>query len=475
MLAVSVLVCRVLTSLLKKLKKGEILSGLDDFFNAKNIAVIGASRDKNKIGHIILKNLLESKREIFPINPNADEILGKKCYKNINDLSEKIDLAIIAVPHQNVIQVIEDCGKKEVRSVIIISSGFREIGNEDVERQIGEIAEKYEMRIIGPNCLGILDLSSHLDAIFISQEKLKRPECGNVSIATQSGALGAVLLDIAGEQGLGISKFVSYGNALDIDESDVLNYFNSDENTNVIFLYLEAVKNGKKFLETARNCSKPIIVFKGGRTDAGSRAAMSHTGSIAGDFLIYKSVFAQFGLLQAETLEDSFNYLNAFARIKSLRGKKVQIITNGGGYGIIASDAIIQNNLQIATLRKESLEKLRQILPPTASIKNPIDLLGDATNEHYSKSIEICADDKNVDILLVIVLPQTPLINEDELSELIGRHAGKKPIITVISGGEKARKLRESFEKKGIIVYNFPEDACKAIRMLAEFGGKHFQ
>lgn len=440
-----------------------------EFFNAQAIAVIGASRDEKKIGHIILKNLLKSNRNIFPINPNAESILGKKCYKNINDVVEKIELAVIAVPNINVPQVLEDCGKKEVRSAVIITSGFREAGNEELENQIFEIIKKYEIRAIGPNCLGIIDFHSGLDTLFIKEEKLKRPSKGNVSVITQSGALGAVILDLANDENIGISKFISYGNAVDVNESDAISFLAEDETTNAIFLYIESIKNGKEFIDAVKKCKKPIVIFKGGKTEPGSRAVMSHTGSLAGEFQVYKSVFRQFDLIHVETLEEAINCLKLFNRLSNFRGKRIQVITNGGGFGILASDAVIKNNLQIAHIRKKSAEELMQFLPTIASIKNPIDLLGDATNEQYDKSIEVCANDKNVDILLVIVLPQTPFIKEEGLSGVISKYTEKKPIIAVIPGGEKTRQLRESFEKKGIVVYNFPEEACRAISMLTEF------
>ena len=289
------------------------MRALDYFFYPKSIAVIGASRDPEKVGHAILHNLVNGKfkGELFPINPHAEYVLNLKCHKSIKQVKADLDLAVIAVHAEEVPEELEQCGAKGIEAVIIVSAGFGEIGNRKLAEKIAKIKRKYKkMRVIGPNCLGILNTENGVDTLFLPEYRLKRPEKGEISFISQSGALGSAVLDWASMQEIGISKFVSYGNAMDIDESDLLEYLAQDKNTNVIVMYIEGVKNGTKFMQAARKFArkKPIIVLKGGITAEGMQAVKSHTGSLAGSAEVYNAVFRQAGIIKAENLLESFDF-----------------------------------------------------------------------------------------------------------------------------------------------------------------------
>lgn len=449
---------------------------LEPFFAAKRIAVIGASREPGKIGNVIFSNLI--KRDFqgtaYPVNPNATEILGHACYPTVKAIPEKIELAVIAVPAQLVPKVIDDCGRKGIRHVIIISSGFRETGNIRLDKQLEQVLKKNKILAIGPNCLGVLDTSSRLDTLFLPPERLLRPKQGGISFISQSGALSSAVLDLASQQGYGFAKFISYGNAMNIDESDLLAYLADDPATDVICLYVEGVKDGKKFLKAARKAAqaKPVIVLKGGTTEAGSRATLSHTGSLAGTAEVYLGAFKQARLAIAHDIDEMLDYLKIFDKLKTKpRGNCVQVITNGGGYGIITADEIAQaKNLKMATLSTTTARRLKKNLPPIAIIRNPLDLLGDATEERYKTALEACSADKNIDLLLVVMLPQTPLLDLEKLAAqtITLAQKSKKPIVAIITGSSLAQRFAQKLEEAGIPCYDFPVRAVRAINALVE-------
>ncbi len=442
---------------------------LKHFFQPKSIAVIGASRNLNKIGHILYKNIIDGKfqGEVFPVNITGEEVLGKKSFLSVLNIKEKIDLAIIAIPAIHVLKVLRDCKKKGIKNILIISAGFREIGNISLEDKLINFLKKNKMNCIGVNCLGIFDAYNNLDAIFIPRLRLKRPEKGNISFVCQSGAVGAALLDIASENDHKFSKFISYGNATDIDESDIIEYLGNDDNTKVISLYFEGIKNGNKFFSVLKNISqkKPIIAIKGGLTKEGSMAVLSHTGSLAGNKEVFYGVFNQTNVITAESLEELFLITSLFEKIKYFKGNNIQVITNGGGYGIISTDAIIQSKyLKLANLSELTKKNLRKQLPEIISIKNPLDLLGDATTKRYEIALENCIKDKNIDLILLIVLYQTPLISQN-IVELISSFKEKtnKPVIVVSTGGDFTQNLSERLVRNSIPVFSYPEDSIKAL------------
>jgi acyl-CoA synthetase (NDP forming) len=444
--------------------------GLDGFFKAENLALIGASHEINKIGNVLFKNLIKTKT-VFPVNPNIDVIMNRHSFKSVLEIEDKIDMAIIAVKAELVPEVVEQCGKKKIKNVLIISSGFAEAGNEKLNEKLKNCLEKYDIKCIGPNCLGIYDAYSDLDAIFLTQQRLKRPTQGKISFISQSGALGGALLGTMADRKIGISKFVSYGNAINLNECDYLEYLGNDPETSVICVYVEQIKDGKRFLEIGKKVAKekPIIVLKGGMTEKGNKAAMSHTGSLAGDARIYSGILKQIGAIQVDNLEDLFSVANLFDKFyelkKKIKGKKIQVITNGGGYGIICADQIEKNKLELGELSSATVAKMKKFMPTFANIGNPMDLMGDVTNERYRLALDACLDDANIDLVLLVVLYQTPLINQD-LVEIISQaqKSMKKPIVIVMNNNEFEESIKETLEEKEAVVFEFPEDAVRAIQ-----------
>jgi len=456
----------------KKTDKNKDKSNLDAFFSANSIAVIGVSRDPKKIGHAIFSNLLPYKRKLFPINPNAQYILNYKCYPSILNVKDKIDLAIIAIPAQKVLHAVQECGKKGIKNIIIISSGFKEIGNYKLEKKLSDLLQKYKIKCIGPNCLGTFDTYTKLDTLFIPRYKLIRPTQGGISFICQSGAVGAALLDMAASQHHGFSKFISYGNAVNTDESDLLEYLASDAKTKVICLYLEGLSNGRKFFETAKKVSKqkPIIAIKAGKTEKSEKAVISHTGALAGKAEIYHGVFSQAGIIEATQISDIFDFAKIIEKCSPPKGNRIQIITNGGGYGILATDAITNAEMEMAELSPKTKADLKKKFPPTVTVDNPLDLTGDATAERYETALSSCIEEKNVDILLIIILYQTPLLTEEIIKTLSKfNEQRKKPIIVISIGGESTEKLKKRLEIKNIPAYSFPENAVRAIKAFCKY------
>lgn len=445
---------------------------LEQFFEAKSIAVIGASREEGKVGNVIFQNLIYGgyKGEVYPINPNADVVLGLKAYRSVLDIKEKIDMAVIAVPAMLAPKIIDECGKKGIKTAIIITAGFKEVGNTKLEQELETRLKKHKIRSIGPNCLGIWDSSSKIDTLFLPKKRLKRPKEGSIAFVTQSGALGSALFDLAAEEGFGFSKFISYGNALDIDESDLLEYLQKDEKTKVICLYIEGAKNGKKFFETLKKTTKPVIVIKGGMTEEGSKAAMSHTGSLAGSPEIYEGVFKQTRALQAHKMQEMFDFMNIFEKTNlKPTGKRVQVITNGGGFGIITADSVRKKGLELAELSKPAVKELIKKFP-TVIAHNPMDLLGDATDERYEEALKICLKEKNIDAILVVLLTQVPLVDENILGKIIEiNKQSKKPILVITTGSQFTRQWRIKLEAGGLPVYEFPENAVNALKKYLEY------
>lgn len=455
-------------------KESKRKSQLDYFFNPASVAIIGASRQEGKVGYVILQNFLRGafKGQVYPVNPEADEILGKKCYKNVIEIKEPVESAVICVPAKIVTGVLKDCAKKKVKAVTIISAGFAEIGNHEMQKELEKAAKGKGMKIVGPNCLGVYDSESGADMLFLPANRLGRPGKGAVSFISQSGALGSAILDWDAMKGYGINKFVSYGNALDVSEADLLEYLAEDQTTKVIVLYIEGVKDGRKFLEKAKNAAKkkPVIVIKGGLSSEGSRAAQSHTGSLAGSPEVYMAAFRQAGLVQAANMEEVFNFARAFITEPLPAGKRVQIITDGGGYGVLAADAVAENGLELAQLSNEAKKAISEKCPSYVVVENPIDLTGDTDNERCGLSLQQVLQDKNVDMVLMIVLFQVPKLDE-RIVEIVAETARerKKPLVVMSAGGSYSESLKMALEKKGISTFSSPNDAVRALKALWEY------
>jgi acetate---CoA ligase (ADP-forming) len=385
---------------------------ISDFFNPKSVAVIGASTNPGKLGHAVVQNLVEGgflkddDRKIYPINPKADSILDLKAFSTVEDVPGSIDLVVIVIPYPYVPAALEQCGKKKIPAAIIITAGFREAGMEGLEREMEvlEIAKKYGIRIIGPNCLGVIDTVTPLNASFSAGT----PPRGPMAFMSQSGALGTAILDWAQAGRLGLSKFVSLGNKADVNEIDLLREWEDDPDAKVILCYIEGLPDGQEFIRVAREVSKkkPIVAVKSGVTQAGARAVSSHTGSLAGSEQAYQAAFRQAGVLRADSLQDLFDFARGFGYLPPLKGDRIAIVTNAGGPGILATDALERAGLKLARFEIECIQSLEQFLPDAASAANPVDVLGDARADRYRYAMEQVSSDPNVDGLLVILTPQ---------------------------------------------------------------------
>jgi len=445
---------------------------LDNFFKAKSVAIIGVSSVPAKVGHVILKNLIDAKfsGRIYPISVNGGEILGHKVLKNVCEIKGRVDLAVIAVPAAVVLNVVKDCGKKGIKDVVMITSGFSEIGNHKLKDQLAALLTKYGIKMVGPNCLGVFDAYTKLDTLFLPRYRLTRPAPGGISFVCQSGAAGSALLDLASKEGYGFAKFVSYGNALNVDEADIIEYLDRDPQTKVICLYVEGVKDGKKFVQVCKKAKKPIIAIKGGISAAGAAATLSHTGSLAGNGAVYGGIFRQCGIIQAHRLEDMFHYARILEKSIKPRGNRVQVITNGGGYGILCTDAIIENGLEMAKMDKKVLAVLKKKFPPIVTVANPMDLVGDADTERYRVALDAAVNDKNVDVVLLVLLYQTPKISTDIIDVVTEYNSmKKKPIVVISTGGEFTELLKKNLEENGVISFTFPGQAVDAVRVLCGY------
>jgi len=445
---------------------------LDAFFNPKSIAIIGASREPWKVGHRILKNLIDGgfKGALYPINPNAEEILGFKCYGSVKDVPGSVDLAVIAVPAKIVPSILEDCGIKGVKGVVVISAGFGETGREGkmLEQEILNICRRYGIRMQGPNCLGIICVQSHVNASFAPTMPLP----GSIAFISQSGALGSAILNWAIMNEIGFSKFISLGNEADLNAADFIEALGEDEDTKVIGLYIEGVKEGERFIEVAKKVTrrKPVIAIKAGTTSVGVRAVSSHTGSLAGSDVAFSAAFKKAGIIRVNTLEDLFNLVLAFGSQPTLKGKRILIVTNGGGPGILAADACEKAGLDLPLLEYELIEELRRNMPPHASLSNPLDILGDADESRYKIALEAGLKSSNIDGILVILTPQavTPY---DKIAEVVAE-VGKlssKPIITSFMGFEETSTAIRTLKKGRIPNYAFPEQAAQALKSMYEY------
>jgi len=444
---------------------------LEEFFSPKSVAVIGANRTPEKLGYTILENLkISFKGKIYPINPNTAELLGLSAYPSVLDVKEPIDLAIIVVPAEIVKKVTEECIKKKIKAIIIISSGFSEIGEKERELELKNLLKGRITRVLGPNCLGVY--KKDLDMIFLPRNRLKRPPEGSISFITQSGAFGSILLDMMANDGVGVSKFISIGNKIDVDEIELIRYLENDLSTRCIAIYLESVINGEEFIKVAKKVTKkkPIVCFKAGKTEKGSEAVLSHTGALAGSAEIYSAAFKQAGIIEAKTSEEIFDFAKVLANQSVLKNNKIAVVTDGGGFGIVATDAAIEYGLELPSLTEESVKALKEFLPKYAITKNPIDITGDATVERYKKTLEIVLKDKNISGVVCIALMQIPTLTDEIVDVIRDCKVFGKPIAVCSAGGQYILERNRKLEAFGIPVYPTPERAVKALAVLYEYG-----
>ncbi|MEE9567649.1 MAG: acetate--CoA ligase family protein, partial [Desulfobacteria bacterium] len=445
---------------------------LQHFFNPSSVAVVGASQNPSKIGYEILNNIVQYDYggSVYPINPKAQEILGLKAYPDLTSVPSKIDLAVIALPAPAVMDVLKQCGKKEVDSIVVISAGFKETGPEGahLEEDLAMQAKELGIRVVGPNCLGIIDTTSSLNASFAAG----MPLAGHIGFFSQSGALCVAILDWALGENVGFSRFVSLGNKMDISETEVMLSMGRDENTRVILGYLESIEDGPRFMKAAREISKtkPIIIIKSGTTGAGAKAASSHTGALAGSDHAYRAAFKQSGIIRAESMQSLFAYAMAFASQPLPKGPSLAIITNSGGPGILAADACDRSSLHLTPIRKETADRLREFLPPTASVYNPIDIIGDATLERYEKTVEVVLKDDLLHAVLILFAP-TAAVDAEAVARGIVKLSkdAEKPIITAFMGEKRVRGARKIFQDHNIPTYDYPDDAISALDAMLSY------
>lgn len=445
---------------------------LNNFFKPKSIAVIGASRTPGKVGYDILKNIIQYGYDgsVYPINPGAAEILGRKSYPSLQDVPESIDLAVIVVPSKNVIEVIEQCGAKKIDSAIIITAGFKESGIEGARLESELIRKSAEsgVRFIGPNCLGMIDTHSKVNASFAAG----MPAKGSIGFFSQSGALCLAVLDRALPDEIGFSKFISMGNKADISDTDIMLALAEDDNTKVILGYIEGVSDGRKFMDVAAEVSKkkPLIILKSGTTGAGAKAASSHTGALAGREAAFDAAFRQSGIIRAHNVNELFNYALAFANQPLPKGPHVAIITNSGGPGILAADACDKSDLQLIPLYKDIVDELRSFLPPVASFYNPVDILGDSGADRYEKALNTVLKDERMHGIMVLLSP-TAVVDVEatalavvNISRLIDR-----PILTSFMGKKSIDAAAKTLLKFGVPNYSFPEDMVSAMNVMYRY------
>jgi acyl-CoA synthetase (NDP forming) len=430
------------------------------------------------------------KGEVYLVNPRHEQILGEECYPKVSDLPKIAETVLVAIPSIHVSDVIEDAGQAGTVAAIVISSGFAEIGNIKLEKRLVDSASKYNLRVLGPNCLGVYDPYTGMDTLFLPETKLlsdgreviatPRPRPGAVSLLTQSGAFGCAALDyMAGSHGIGIRRFVSYGNRCDVTESELLEYFADDPKTKVILTYLEGLTNGREFIEKAKETTrrKPVVALKSGRSEAGKRAAASHTAALAGSDQIYQGAFREAGVIRAQNVEEFFDFARALAMQPPGLTNNVAVVTNAGGPGIIATDALEASGLEVRKFPKRIMSKFSDLkadkkLLPVLSGTNPIDLTAEATSHMFALTLSILLDDPSIGGIVLIALHHAPTILDDAvemIAETVAKHA--KPVTVCDMGGtEMAEAMRNMFEKRGIPSFSMPERAARALWAIIYYG-----
>ncbi|MDA8166105.1 MAG: acetate--CoA ligase family protein [Desulfobacteraceae bacterium] len=444
---------------------------LDALLYPKRVAVIGASRTPGKVGHDIFANLLASgfAGEVVPINPGAGTILDRPVFPDLKTYGQPVDLGVVAVPRPAVMGAVQDLARAGAKAVIVITAGFKETGPEgaELERQLGEFCRKRSIRLLGPNCLGLINTDNGMNASFAAI----MPRPGTISVLSQSGALATSILDMADYRSLGLAKVASIGNKADITEVDLLLALAHDEQTKVIVGYLEDISSGDDFVKAAEEAStrKPVVILKAGTTAAGQRAASSHTGVLAGGEIAFGAAFKRSGVIRADSFEDLFDYATLLAMQPLPRGNRILIITNAGGPGTMAADAVEQAGLQVATLDRNTATALRETLPAAASTGNPIDVLGDADPERYVTALTAAQDDDAVDAIMVILTPQAMTKPAETARAIIDNLRADKPIVAVFMGGRGVMPGRAELVAAGLPDYYSPERAVRALKAMCEY------
>src|SRR6516162_7613632 len=445
---------------------------LDVFFSPKSVAVIGATENQGTVGRTLLWNLVTSPfgGTVYPVNPKRSSVLGVKAYRSISDIPEAVDLAVIVTPPPSIPGIIKECGENGVQGAIVISAGFKEIGPEGavLEKQLLEAAQQEGIRVIGPNCLGVMSPLSGMNATFATA--VARP--GSVGFISQSGALCTAVLDWSLKEMVGFSAFVSVGSMADVGWGDLIDYLGNDPKTRSIVLYMESIGNARSFLSAAREVAlnKPIIVIKPGRSAAAAKAAASHTGSLTGSDEVLQAAFRRSGVLRVNNIADLFYMAEVLSKQPSPKGPRLTIVTNAGGPGVLATDALIVGGGELADLSPETMEAYNAVLPPTWSHNNPVDIIGDASPERYAKALEIAARDPNSDGMLVILTPQAmtdPTRIAEQLKPLAKQEG--KPVLASWMGGVDVATGEEILNRANIPTFPYPDTAARAFNYMWQY------
>jgi len=464
------------------------MKNLDAIFSPKSIAVLGASQTPGKVGHDIFANILKGgyKGVLYPVNPSTKSVLSVRSYPSVTDIPDEVDLAFIILPPKIALNAVELSIAKGVKGIVIVSAGFREVGGEglDIEKKIISLCADAGVRVIGPNCLGVINPSP---SVSLNASFSKRmPEVGKISFISQSGALCTAALDFASDRNFGFSKFISIGNKADVDELDLLRYFHTDKETQVIMIYLEELRRpSHEFITTVKEITSgerptPVLVIKSGKTAAGAQAAASHTGALAGSEAVYDSLFKQSGIIRADTIDELFDYASVFVcksesgmgkvKRKVPNGNRVAIVTNAGGPGIVATDVTVSSGLELAKFTPETIEILASHLPSAANLNNPVDIIGDAAQDRYKNALDTVIKDEGVDGALVILTPQsmTDTLGAAEAVVKIAKRS-HKPIVSCFMGVIDVSPGVKYLQKHGYPVFRFPENAAKALSALYRY------
>ena len=442
------------------------------FFNPRSIAIVGASPVAGKLSHAIMNSLREIgfPGKIYPVNPKYKSIDAVECYQSAIDIKADVDVAILCIPASQVLGAMNDIVKKEVKGVIIVSAGFKEIGKEgaEIEERLKNISKETGIRIMGPNCLGVFDNISKIDTFFVLRERVRRPQAGGLTILSQSGSFAGTIMDELSAEGLGVAKIINYGNRVDVGETDCLEYIAEDESTKVVGIYMESVDDGKRFIEAAKRCvkEKPVFAIKVGRHEAGASAAKSHTGAIAGRYEIYSAAFKKAGIIEVKGYSEFLDACKVLSRQYPADGRRVLIVTDGGGMGASIADACNDFGLQVAEPSQQVKNLLASRLPPFCSVGNPIDLTGSVTDDDYVMALKEAMTEYDAAIIMVLWGPPTLT---DKLIGMLADAAAelKKPVIICSPGGEYSHKRNKMFENAGLPVFSSPEEAARAAAVLA--------
>ncbi len=451
----------------------------DDLFSPASIAIIGASMDENKIGNVILRNLISSgfSGRIYPVNPSYSEIMDLKCYPSVKDIGDPTSIAVIVLPAHVVPQTVEDCISAGVKFLIIISGGFAETGLEGkkLSDRILSLIRNSGTRLIGPNTVGLYLPYSNINTTLTSYSRVSFPPPGNIGFISQSGALGLLTMDAISEYGIGISAFINLGNRLDVDETEFLDFFESDSRTGSVAIYMESVADGRSFYERIRrfNSRKPLVILKAGRTEQSAMAASLHTGAMASNDSIFNGMLSQAGSVRAYDETELIDYARVLAYSKQMTGNRIAVLTTAGGVGVISTDYISDSRsikpLQMARLSENTKDQIRKVIVPYGSAQNPIDLTADGSVNDYDRVLEILMRDDDVDAVLVYALPQTPKMDIGVV-DVVEKHVkAGKPIVVGVLGYKIAKQLLVEFERRKIPAYPSVHRSVKSLGALYEY------